>query len=108
MEQGRRGYYGCLHCRGASSGDFEGEQNERILALEAEIFDFMEKSSKPCSFPTKEELIAAQRMDLVEAIVDHGGWLAYGWDLDDGVGFEDDSEEQQRLLFGPFALCFIL
>ncbi|XP_078429864.1 protein PTST homolog 2, chloroplastic-like [Wolffia australiana] len=83
LYHGRKGNLLGWICRGAGGG----AEIERALALEAEIFDFMEKSSKPNRFPTKEELIAAKRMDLVEAIADHGGWLAFGWDLDgdDGV-----------------------
>lgn len=103
MEQGRNGNLGSwwwtadsAWCRGSGGGETEPEQNEQILALEAEIYDFMEKSSKPNCFPTKEELIAAMRMDLVEAIVDHGGWLVYGWDLDDSADVEEGIEERRR------------
>lgn len=63
------------------------DDDPRLLALEAEIYDFMVKSAKPTHFPTKDELIAAGRMDLVEAIAVHGGYLAYGCDFDD-----DDDE----------------
>ncbi|CAA7395298.1 unnamed protein product [Spirodela intermedia] len=105
MEQGRNGNLGCwwrtadsAWCRGTGGGEMEPEQNERILALEAEIYDFMEESSKPNCFPTKKELVAAMRMDLVEAIIDHGGWLVYGWDLDDSVdGRQSSFEELNKL-----------
>ncbi|CAN6440329.1 unnamed protein product [Victoria cruziana] len=49
--------------------------------LEDEIFEFMKRSERPNMFPTKEELIAAGRTDLVNAIVMQGGWLSAGWDL---------------------------
>ncbi|EFJ33786.1 hypothetical protein SELMODRAFT_266879 [Selaginella moellendorffii] len=41
----------------------------------------MEQSGKPNTFPTKEELFAAGRGDLVEAAVRKGGWLTVGWDF---------------------------
>lgn len=52
--------------------------------LEAEILEFMRNSKNPLEFPTKEELVAAGRVDLAEAIVRRGGWLAFGWDLERG------------------------
>ncbi|KAK7407331.1 hypothetical protein VNO78_09160 [Psophocarpus tetragonolobus] len=62
-------------------------------SLESEILEFMQSTDKPDLFPTKEELITAGRLDLVNAIVKEGGWLAYGWDLDDHsieiCGYED-------------------
>lgn len=55
----------------------------------------MQSTGKPEVFPTKEELVAAGRVDLVNAIVNEGGWLAYGWDLNGGSGeirgLEDNS-----------------
>ncbi|XP_058777244.1 protein PTST homolog 2, chloroplastic [Vicia villosa] len=64
-------------------------------SLEDEILEFMQKSKNPDAFPTKEELLKAGRADLAEAIVKEGGWLSYGWDLNDGVvervAFEDGS-----------------
>ena len=36
-------------------------------------------------FPSKKQLVDAGRMDLVEAILKEGGWLALGWDFDDNV-----------------------
>ncbi|MQM19077.1 hypothetical protein Taro_052077 [Colocasia esculenta] len=80
-------------CRGTGGGAqlgveqvWEEDQDEdpSLLALEAEIYDFMLRSSKPTHFPTTDELIAARRMDLVQAIAKHGGWLAYGCGFDDG------------------------
>ncbi|KAK2636284.1 hypothetical protein Ddye_031076 [Dipteronia dyeriana] len=66
--------------------------SEGDLGLEAEILEFMRNSEKPEVFPSKKQLMDAGRMDLVEAIVRQGGWLAFGWDLDD----EDEEEEQNR------------
>ncbi|XP_077239767.1 protein PTST homolog 2, chloroplastic-like isoform X2 [Tasmannia lanceolata] len=60
--------------------------DDNVDDLEAEILDFMEKSPNPRDFPTKDELIAAGRMDLVVAIATQGGWLTFGW----------DSEEEQE------------
>ncbi|KAJ8620214.1 hypothetical protein MRB53_028743 [Persea americana] len=45
------------------------------IALEFDIFDFMEKFANPSGFPTKEELIVTGRMDLAEAIAAQGGWF---------------------------------
>lgn len=56
--------------------------------LEAEIYEFMERSAKPMDFPSRDDLIAAGREDLARAIAKEGGWLAYGWDLD-----EEEEEE---------------
>jgi hypothetical protein len=61
--------------------------------LEDEILEFMQNSNNPERFPSKEELVKAGRLDLAEAIVKEGGWLSYGWNLNDGfverVDFED-------------------
>jgi len=55
----------------------------------------MQSSDKPEAFPTKEELVAAGRADLVNAIVNEGGWLAFGWESNGGYsgigGLEDNS-----------------
>ncbi|XP_042425820.1 protein PTST homolog 2, chloroplastic-like [Zingiber officinale] len=59
------------------------EAGKRSANVEAEIYEFMQNSAKPTDFPTKLELVAAGRADLVEAVVAQGGWLAFGWDLDD-------------------------
>ncbi|KAF9677939.1 hypothetical protein SADUNF_Sadunf08G0160100 [Salix dunnii] len=53
------------------------------IALETEILEFMKNSENPLMFPSKKQLIDAGRMDLVEAILKEGGWLALGWDFDD-------------------------
>lgn len=46
------------------------------------MFEFMRRSKKPGTFPTRDELIEAGRRDLAEAVAAQGGWLAFGWDLD--------------------------
>lgn len=56
--------------------------------LESEIYEFMERSANRMDFPSRDELIAAGREDLARAIAKEGGWLAYGWDLD-----EEEEEE---------------
>ncbi|GAB2280313.1 hypothetical protein Dimus_014954 [Dionaea muscipula] len=61
----------------------EGELDECEGELEAKIVMFMNDSKKPHMFPTRRELIDAGRMDLVEAIVERGGWMTLGWDVDD-------------------------
>ncbi|CAJ2647836.1 unnamed protein product [Trifolium pratense] len=67
-------------------------------SLEDEILEFMQNSDNPERFPTKEELVKAGRLDLAEAIVKEGGWLSYGWNLNDGfverVDFEDGSSSE--------------
>ncbi|KAK7274713.1 hypothetical protein RIF29_15810 [Crotalaria pallida] len=67
--------------------------------LEAEILEFMQNSKNPKAFPTREELVAAGRGDLVEAIVKKGGWLTLGWDLNDGGSqeIEDLNEGYQEI-----------
>nr|KYP60254.1 5'-AMP-activated protein kinase subunit beta-2 [Cajanus cajan] len=72
----------CWSCSGflRRCKDWEGE----FSSLESQILEFMQGSDKPGVFPTKEELVAAGRVDLVNAIVNEGGWLAFGWDLNDG------------------------
>ncbi|KAG5522372.1 hypothetical protein RHGRI_034526 [Rhododendron griersonianum] len=67
-------------------------ESEGNLVLESEILEFMKKSEKPGVFPSKEELINAGRMDLVEAIVKEGGWLSMGWDLGN-----HQNEEQEKV-----------
>ncbi|KAL4281488.1 hypothetical protein GQ457_03G007470 [Hibiscus cannabinus] len=73
----------------------KGWENDGDLALEAEILEFMKNSDKPEAFPSKEELIDAGRMDLVEGIKRQGGWLAMGWDLDNDIdnrhGFQENT-----------------
>jgi len=55
------------------------------IALETEILEFMKNSENPLMFPSKKQLIDAGRMDLVDAILKEGGWLALGWDFDDNA-----------------------
>ncbi|KAK8529505.1 hypothetical protein V6N13_102419 [Hibiscus sabdariffa] len=73
----------------------KGWDNDGDLALEAELLEFMRNSDKPEAFPSKEELVDAGRMDLVEGIKRQGGWLAMGWDLDDDMdnrhGFQENT-----------------
>ncbi|KAE9605494.1 hypothetical protein Lal_00025015 [Lupinus albus] len=65
--------------------------------LEEEILEFMQNSNNPNVFPTREELVAAGRVDLVEAIVKEGGWFTLGWDLNEGVSQEiEDLNEGYR------------
>ncbi|XP_065860897.1 protein PTST homolog 2, chloroplastic [Euphorbia lathyris] len=66
----------------------KGWETEGNFALEEDILEFMKYSENPQSFPSKKQLIDAGRMDLVEAILEQGGWLASGWDLDDNVNQE--------------------
>jgi hypothetical protein len=37
------------------------------------------RSAKPGAFPTREELVAAGRSDLADAVASSGGWLSLGW-----------------------------
>ncbi|XP_020091356.1 uncharacterized protein LOC109712285 isoform X5 [Ananas comosus] len=53
--------------------------------LEAEIYEFMRRSPKPNDFPTRAELVASGRADLADAVAAQGGWLALGWDVDEGA-----------------------
>eukprot|EP00258_Populus_trichocarpa_P046228 XP_024462247.1 protein PTST homolog 2, chloroplastic isoform X1 [Populus trichocarpa] len=59
------------------------------IALETEILEFMKNSENPLMFPSKKQLIDAGRMDLVDAILKEGGWLALGWDFDDNADVVD-------------------
>ncbi|CAL9135676.1 unnamed protein product [Musa textilis] len=83
------------------------------MDVEAEIYEFMRRSAKPMNFPTRDELIAAGRADLAETVAAQGGWLTFGWDLDDGgeevndgsdlisgVAQEDGGVYQERVLNG--------
>ncbi|EHA8589567.1 protein FLOURY ENDOSPERM 6, chloroplastic [Cocos nucifera] len=54
--------------------------------LEEEVYKFMETSENPSFFPTREQLIAAGRKDLADAIAAEGDWLAYGWNLEEESG----------------------
>ncbi|KAF3431399.1 hypothetical protein FNV43_RR26130 [Rhamnella rubrinervis] len=70
------GFHGFV--RRCKNWDGEGDSE-----LEAEILEFMVNSEKPEVFPSKKELVDAGRMDLVDAIRKRGGWLSFGWDLDE-------------------------
>ncbi|XP_064938662.1 protein FLOURY ENDOSPERM 6, chloroplastic-like isoform X2 [Musa acuminata AAA Group] len=85
----------------------------RSMDVEAEIYEFMRRSAKPMDFPTRDELVAAGRADLAETVAAQGGWLTFGWDLDDGgeevidgsqsmsdVAQEDGEVYQERVLNG--------
>ncbi|GKU99351.1 hypothetical protein SLEP1_g12215 [Rubroshorea leprosula] len=68
--------------------------SEGNLALEAETLKFMKDSEKV--FPSKKELVDAGRMDLVEAFPRQGGWLALGWDSDNGGDNQVEQEQQYQ------------
>lgn len=59
--------------------------------LESQIHEFMHKSGNPNDFPTRVELIAAGRYDLVEAITIRGDWLTFGWDSKDKNTVDSDT-----------------
>ncbi|XP_074296094.1 protein PTST homolog 2, chloroplastic isoform X2 [Silene latifolia] len=63
---------------------WEGESDTE---LEFQVLEFMKNSNHPEMFPSRKQLIDAGRVDLVEAIVNRGGWMSMGWDDDD----DDDS-----------------
>lgn len=78
-------------CKDGSEGDFE---------LEADILEFMEKSSNPGLFPSRNQLVEAGRLDLVEAIKKRGGWFSLGWDSDeDNEGVKAAEDESLRVNF---------
>ncbi|XP_034930354.1 protein PTST homolog 2, chloroplastic isoform X1 [Populus alba] len=87
---------GFLELKRSSGGGFVRRCNRRDwescgsdIALETEILEFMKNSENPLMFPSKKQLIDAGRMDLVDAILREGGWLALGWDFDDNADVED-------------------
>nr|GMD95671.1 protein ptst, chloroplastic [Ipomoea batatas] len=67
----------------ASEGDAE---------LEARILEFMEKSEKPATFPSRKELEKAGRFDLVDAISERGGWFTLGWNSGDEEQVDKEAE----------------
>uniref|UniRef100_A0A1J3HGR2 5'-AMP-activated protein kinase subunit beta-2 n=1 Tax=Noccaea caerulescens TaxID=107243 RepID=A0A1J3HGR2_NOCCA len=71
-----------------------GWDSEESKDLETEILEFMENSEKPGMFPSKKDLIRSGRFDLVERIVNQGGWLSMGWDSDELV--EEKEEKVNR------------
>lgn len=92
LEVEKRNYRGsCNMCVGFVRRCKKDLDSEGDFALEAEILEFMRNSENPKAFPTKKQFMDAGRLDLVEAIARQGGWLAFGWDLDD-----DDEEQQQQ------------
>nr|GFB84697.1 protein PTST homolog 2, chloroplastic-like [Tanacetum cinerariifolium] len=66
---------------GGGSGWFSSKEEEE--ELERKVYDFMKNSNTPNHFPTKKHLLDAGRLDLVTAISNTGGWLAFGWEDDD-------------------------
>ncbi|VVA92347.1 unnamed protein product [Arabis nemorensis] len=71
-----------------------GWDSEVTKDLETEILEFMKNSDKPGMFPSKKDLISRGRFDLVERIVNQGGWLSMGWDLDEQ---EERKSEEVRV-----------
>ncbi|CAA3000122.1 Hypothetical predicted protein [Olea europaea subsp. europaea] len=68
---------------------WRNKESDADAELEAEIMEFMDKSEKPSMFPTKEELLKAGRMDLVEAIKKKCGWYSLGWE---GENVDEDAD----------------
>ncbi|KAG2303732.1 hypothetical protein Bca52824_032383 [Brassica carinata] len=66
--------------------------------LETEILEFMKNSDKPGMFPSKKDLIRSGRFDLVERIVNQGGWLSMGWDLDEKQEEEEECKHEEVVL----------
>ncbi|KAJ6431221.1 hypothetical protein OIU84_018668 [Salix udensis] len=86
------GFFELKNSSWGSGGEFVRRCNRRDwegsggnIDLETKILEFMNCSINPEMFPSKKQLIDAGRMDLVEAILKEGGWLALGWDFDDNV-----------------------
>ena len=68
-------------CSAKLKEDVDTEEDLWMSDLEFEVLQFMETSKNPFSFPTQSELMKSGRNDLVDAILQRGGWLASGWDL---------------------------
>lgn len=66
--------------------------------LETEILEFMKNSDKPGMFPSKKDLIRSERFDLVERIVNQGGWLSMGWDLDEQQEEEEEEDKHEEVV----------
>jgi hypothetical protein len=66
--------------RRTSGSGFSSSNEEE--ELERQVYEFMKNSNTPNDFPTKKQLLDAGRLDLVTAISNTGGWLAFGWDDD--------------------------
>ncbi|GKD09202.1 protein PTST homolog 2, chloroplastic [Tanacetum coccineum] len=90
-------------CGNGGGSGFSSKEEEE---LERKVYDFMKNSNTPNHFPTKKHLLDAGRLDLVTAISNTGGWLAFGWDDDDQedppphfdstASLSDDDAEQQE------------
>ncbi|CAM6114945.1 unnamed protein product [Calypogeia fissa] len=63
-----------------SNGNGIVSSGEGNLDLELVLLRFMQQSSKPDAFPSRQDLISAGRADLARAIDQEGGWLVTGWD----------------------------
>ncbi|CAM6100033.1 unnamed protein product [Calypogeia fissa] len=63
-----------------SNGNGIVSSGEGNLDLELELLRFIQQSSKPDAFPSRQDLISAGRADLARAIDQEGGWLVAGWD----------------------------
>ncbi|CAA2991539.1 Hypothetical predicted protein [Olea europaea subsp. europaea] len=102
--------YGVLEVKRARSFDNNNysswccgcKQSEGDIELEEEIMEFMEKSEKPTMFPTKEELVRAGRMDLVEAIKKRGGWYSLGWEDENEKNLQVNVKESMDFDIGEF------
>ena len=70
--------------------------------LETEILEFMKNSDKPGMFPSKKDLIRSERFDLVERIVNQGGWLSMGWDLDEQQ--EEEVRVKENVVLGDLPI----
>ncbi|KAI3796025.1 hypothetical protein L1987_38686 [Smallanthus sonchifolius] len=72
-------------------------ESDTDVVLEREILEFMKISRNPNDFPTKKELLGAGRVDLVDAIIEKGGWLSLGWDdSDDEHGWDSKEFDEIR------------
>ncbi|XP_019167205.1 PREDICTED: uncharacterized protein LOC109162951 isoform X2 [Ipomoea nil] len=83
----RRRSEGCDWCCCAGGLASEGDAE-----LEARILEFMEKSEKPATFPSRKELEKAGRFDLVDAISERGGWFTLGWNSGDEEQVDKEAE----------------
>ncbi|XP_010498972.1 PREDICTED: uncharacterized protein LOC104776573 isoform X2 [Camelina sativa] len=67
-----------------------GWDSDESKDLESEVLEFMKNSERPGMFPSQKDLIRSGRFDLVERIVNQGGWLSMGWDLDEQEQVKDN------------------
>ncbi|CAN8313149.1 unnamed protein product [Cochlearia groenlandica] len=98
VKQRKKGYSLRICNKRNLDWDSEGTQD-----LETEILEFMKNSEKPGMFPSKNDLIRRGRFDLVERILDQGGWLSMGWDSNEQE-YEDIEEEEEKQLHGDIDL----